>query len=120
MAAGAIRISWADAARGREAKSLEVFAAAVQRFEEHANSGRIHSHKEYFSVTGSVGGFMLIEGELEELQKILIEPETLALNVKAEAITHGFEIQVFAGGTDQAVQELMGNYMTSLQEIGYL
>jgi hypothetical protein len=120
MAAGAMKISWREPARGREAKSLEVFGAAVQRFEEYAKAGRIHSHKEYFAVTGHAGGFMLIEGELEELQKILIEPETMALNAKAEAISNGFEIQVFAGGTDQAVQELMGNYMTSMQEIGYL
>jgi hypothetical protein len=48
------------------------------------------------------------------------EPETLALNAKAGAIVQDFEIQVYAGGSDQAIQELVGNYATSLSEIGYL
>ncbi|MDX6216189.1 MAG: hypothetical protein QOG99_1773, partial [Frankiales bacterium] len=35
------------------------------------------------------------------------------------AIVQDFTVQVYGGGTDQAVQELMGSYVTSLQEIGY-
>jgi hypothetical protein len=31
-----------------------------------------------------------------------------------------FEIQVFGGGDDQTVQQLMGNYAQSMQEMGYL
>jgi hypothetical protein len=120
MAAGAIKISWGASIAGREAKSLEVFGAALERFEGMAKSGRIHSHKEYFALTGRSGGMMMIEGDVEELQKILAEPETIALNSKAEAITHDFAIQLLAGGTDQAVQDLMGTYMASMQEIGYL
>lgn len=120
MAHGAVRVSWGASIPGREAKALEVFGAAVARFEEMQKTGRIHSCREYFSLTGPSGGFMLFEGEIEELMKILVEPETLALNAKAESITSDFMIQVFAGGTDQSVQETMGSYMSSLQELGYL
>ena len=120
MATGAVRISWGASVPGREAKGLEVFGAALERFEEMAKSGRIHSHKEYFALTGASGGMMMIEGEVDELLKILVEPETLALNSKAEAITQDFAIQLYGGGTDKAVQDLMTTYMTSMQEIGYL
>jgi len=116
---GAIHISWKAGIPGREAKGLEVFGAALERFEGHLKQGRIHSHEEYFAITGEDGGFMLVRGELEELIKISIEPETLALNAKAAAIVQDFRIQIYGGGTDQAVQELMGTYVSSLQEIGY-
>jgi hypothetical protein len=117
---GAIHISWKASIPGREAKGLEVFGSAVARFEGLAKQGRIHSHQEYFAVTGAEGGFMLITGELAELLKITVEPETLALNAQAAAIVNDFEIQVYGGGTDQAVQELMGNYMESIKQLGYM
>jgi hypothetical protein len=117
---GLIHISWKAAVPGREAKGLEVFGAAVTRFEELAKSGRIDGHTEYFSVTGAEGGVMLVTGNLDEILKIAAEPETLALNAKAAAIVQDFVIQIYGGGTDQAVQELMGTYVGSLQELGYL
>jgi hypothetical protein len=116
---GAIHISWKASIPGREAKGLEIFGAALERFEGLLKQGRIQSHEEYFAVTGTDGGFMLVRGELEELVKISIEAETLALNAKAAAIVQDFAVQIYGGGTDQAVQELMGTYVGSLQEIGY-
>lgn len=120
MTTGAVRISWGATTPGREAKALEIFGSAVARFEELAKAGRIHAHQEYFAITGGVGGFMIASGEVDELQKIMVEPETLALNVKAESIVADFEMQLYGGGTDQSVQEYMGSYMSALQEVGYL
>ena len=117
---GATVIRWGAGIPGREATGLDVFGGAVARMEELAKQGRIHSHKEFFALTGRDGGFMICEGEVEELLKIAAEPETLALNAKAAAIVQDFETQVYAGGSDQAIQELIGNYMTSLNEIGYM
>jgi hypothetical protein len=116
---GAVVIRWGASVPGRETKGLEVFGAGVERFEQLAKSGRIHSHKEYIALSGQAGGFMIIEGEVAELQKIMVEPETLALNVKAESIVQGFEIQLYGGGTDKSVQDLMGTYLTGLSELGY-
>jgi len=116
---GAIQISWKASVPGREAKSIEVFGAALERFEGLLKQGRIHAHEEYFAVTGTEGGFMLVRGDVEELMKISVEQETLALNAKAAAIVQDFTIQVYGGGTDQSVQEIMGTYIGSLQEIGY-
>jgi hypothetical protein len=42
------------------------------------------------------------------------------LNAQAAAIVEDFETQVYAGGDDQSVQSLMGDYAGSLQEIGYM
>lgn len=120
MTTGAVVVSWGAVIAGREAKALEVFGKSIERFEQLSKQGRIHAHKEYISLTGRIGGFTIIEGELEELQKILIEPETLTLNSQAEAIVHDFRQNLYAGGTDQAVQEVMGTYMTATAELGYM
>jgi hypothetical protein len=117
---GAIVIRWGAAVAGREAKGLEVFGSAIEKFEGFTKTGRIHGHREYISLTGPSSGFMLIEGEVDELLKIVAEPDTLRLNSQAEAIVHDFSVQVFAGGTDQAVQEVMGTYSGALTELGYL
>lgn len=117
---GAIVIRWGSGIAGRETKGLDVFGNAVLRFEEHLKAGRIHSHREYFSLTGKDGGFMLIEGELSELLALVAEDETVKLNAQAAAIVNDFEVQVFGGGTDQAVQSMVGTYAAGLQEIGYM
>src|SRR4051812_32504522 len=57
---GAIVVRWGASVPGREAKGLEVFANGVAQFEGHLKSGRIHSHKEFLSVTGHDGGFMIV------------------------------------------------------------
>jgi hypothetical protein len=117
---GAVLIRWGAGVPNREAKGLEVFGKAVERFEELTKQGRVHSHREYFSLTGRSNGFMIIDGQVEELLKIVAEDETLRLNAKAESIVSDFEVQVYAGGDDQSVQQLMGNYTSALQEVGYM
>jgi hypothetical protein len=117
---GAIMIKWGQSVPGREAKGLEVFGKAVERFEGFAKQGRIHEHQEYFGLTGGENGFMLIRGEVEELLKILAEPESIKLNAQAAAIVNDFHIAVYQGGSDQSVQDSIGTYMGGLQELGYM
>jgi hypothetical protein len=117
---GAILIRWGASIPSREAAGLNVFGKTVARFEELAKSGRVHGHQEYFSVTGRNGGFMMIDGELDELMKILVEDETMKLTDQASAVVSDLEIQAFAGGNDRATQQLVTDYTTNLQEIGYM
>jgi hypothetical protein len=117
---GAILIRWGANVPGRERTGLDVFAKAVGRFEQMTKEGRVHGHREYFALTGRDGGFMLVEGETDELMKILGEEDTLKLNAQASSIVQDFEIQAFAGGTDQATQELVTSFTGSMQELGYL
>jgi hypothetical protein len=63
---------------------------------------------------------MLVEGDTKELLSLLAEPEVVSLNSQAEAVVNDFRIQVFGGGTDQAIQELMGTYSAAVGELGYL
>src|SRR3954454_9185598 len=76
---GAVLVRWGANIPGRESKGLEVFAKSIARFEQLAKQGRIHSHNEYIALTGDVGGFMIVEGEVEELQKKNVETEKPAL-----------------------------------------
>jgi hypothetical protein len=117
---GAVMIKWGTSIPGREKASLDVFGKAISRFETLTKEGRIHGHHEYISITGRDGGFTLLEGELEELTKILAEEDTLRLNGQASAVVEDFEVQTFAGGTDQSIQQLVGTYTSSLHDIGYM
>ncbi len=92
----------------------------MARFEGFAKQSHISAHRECLAVSGANGGFMLVERELTELTRIMTEEETLALNAKAAAIVQDFEIQLYGGGSEQVVQQLMGNYAAGLQELGYL
>jgi hypothetical protein len=117
---GATVIRWGANVPGREAKGLEVFGKAIEHFEGLSKKGRIQGHREYIALTGADGGFMLVEGETTELLKMLAEPEILALNAQAATIVQDFEIQVYAGGSDQAIQELIGTYTGAVGELGYM
>jgi hypothetical protein len=117
---GAIFIRWGRPVPGREAKGLEVLAAAQSTYDDLAKAGRIREHREYFAINATSGGCMIVEGEIEELAKLMHSPEQLALNVKASAVVEDFTTQLAAGGTDQGVQNIMGIYMQAEQELGYL
>lgn len=117
---GAIVIRWGASVPGREAKGLEVFGKAIETFEGYAKDGRVHGHREYIALTGRSGGFMIADGDVEELQKILISPDVLKLNSQAEAIVSDFEITLYGGGSDQSVQEMIGTYTGGLSDLGYM
>ena len=117
---GATVITWGAGVPGREAKGLEVFGKALAHFEGLAKQGRIHSHKEYFALTGREGGFMIVEGDLTELLKIVGEPETVTLNAEAGAIVQDFTITVYGGGSDQAVGDLITSYTGAVKGLGYM
>lgn len=117
---GAVVIRWGPAVPGRESKGLEVFSKALGYYEHLAKSGRIHGHREYFSLTGTGGGIMVVEGFVDELLKIQAEPESIKLRMQAAATVSDFTTDVFVGGSDSAVQHSVVNYTESLSELGYL
>lgn len=117
---GAVLIRWGQSIPGREAKGLDIFGKAVARFEEYTKEGRVHGHREFVSITGTDGGFMIIDGELAELMKILGEEETIRLNAQAAAIVQDFEVQAYGGGDDRTIQQLMSTYTDGMRELGYM
>lgn len=116
---GAVVISWRQGVPGRETKGLEVFGKALAHFEGLAKVGRIHAHKEYFAITGPASGFMICEGNLDDLFKILTEDETRQLVAEAQAIVEDFRVQIYGGGTDHAVQRQVTTFVEALQGLGY-
>ncbi|MHB8511711.1 MAG: hypothetical protein ACYDCC_05975 [Actinomycetota bacterium] len=117
---GAIFVSWGQPVRGRESKGLEVFGEALQYWTAQAKQGRIHGHKEYFAVTGNsshLAGVEVIEGEVEELQRLLVSPETRDLTDRAQHIVENFSVTLTIGGSDQAVGEEVQRYVNVLQSM---
>jgi hypothetical protein len=120
---GAVVASWGNSVRGREAKSLEVFGKALAHFEALAKQGRIHAHKEYIALTGNasrLAGFQIVEGELEELQKILVEDEFRTLQIQASEICENFTVTLYAGGSDRTVQQEITRYVETVTDLGYM
>lgn len=117
---GALQFQWKSNIPGREAKSVGVFGKWMTQFEQMTKEGRLHGHREYFNLTGGSGGFMLIEGEVDELTKILAEEETIRISTEAAATVSDFEINLLAGGTDREAQELMSGWTGTMKELGYM
>mgnify|MGYP007009045887 CR=1 FL=1 len=80
---GATVIRWGAGIPGREAKGLEVFGKAIEHFEGLSKKGRIHGHREYIALTGTSGGFMIVEGDTKELLGMLGEPERVKMQIAA-------------------------------------
>lgn len=116
---GAMVIRWGESVPGRETKGLETFTKALAHFEGLAKQGRIHGHKEYLSLTGKTGGFMIIEGQIDELLKIQTEEATVRLITESQLITDGFEVQAYVGGSEATLQQMMGMYGETLQQMGF-
>lgn len=117
---GSLLMRWGSTMPGREAKALEIFGKAVARFEQYAKEGRVHGHREYFSVTGPQNGFMIVDGEVDQLMTILGEEDTIQLNGQAASIASDFGVEVYAGGDDQTVQVLMNRYTESMGQLGFM
>lgn len=123
MTTGAIVVSWGAAVRGREVKALEVFGSALVMMEELTKEGRIHSHKEYFNVTGNASrfaGFQLIEGNIEELQRPQVDDRFRRLQQEAASIVENFTVTLAVGGSDQAIQGETTRFVEALQGLGYM
>ncbi|MFA5891962.1 MAG: hypothetical protein WDA27_13595 [Actinomycetota bacterium] len=120
---GAIIATWGTPVRGREAKALEVFGKVLAHYDDLAKQGRIHSHREYFSLTGNAskwGGMQIVEGETEELLKLQMEESTRRLTAEAQQIVENFTVQICVGGSERSIADEMTMYAETLKALGYL
>lgn len=120
---GAIIATWGTPVRGREAKSLEVFGKALAHYDDLAKQGRIHSHREYFSMTGNAGkwsGMQIVEGEIDELLKLQTEESQRRLMSEAQQIVENFTVQICVGGSERTIADEMTLYTDTLKALGYL
>jgi len=117
MANGAVIFTWGAPVRGREMKGLEVFGKALAFWDEKAKEGRIHGHREYFSLTGNATqqvGTMVVEGELGELLRIQTEDESMRIQTEAGQICENFTVQICEANSEDAINRYVG----TLQAMG--
>jgi hypothetical protein len=102
-------------------KALEVFGEALSYYDDLAKQGRIHGVRTYVATTGDfseLAGTLLVEGELSELQALLLEQEYQKITVKAENIVDHLRVQVMSGGSPDDIAEPMSTYAEVLGELG--
>jgi hypothetical protein len=116
---GAIVIRWDRITPGREALALTAFGETLGYHEELAKEGRIIGHREYFA-GGGQEGFMLLEGLVPELHQIVQEDDFLRSAARGAAVVDNLRIDVFSGGSDQTVQELVTMGTEVQQQLGLL
>jgi len=111
MANGAIIITWGNPVRGREMQSLDVFGRALGYWDEQAKEGRIHGHHEYFAISGNAtqrAGTMVIDGELEELSRLMVNDENTRLLAEASMIVDNLDTQLCEANSDEAITDYVG------------
>jgi hypothetical protein len=94
MADYGLFIGFGTPARGREAKSLDVFNEATQYYAKLQQEGRIES----FEVAilephgGDLGGFFLLRGERQQLSQLRVEADFERLTTRANLMVDGVGI----------------------------
>ena len=117
MANGALIFTWGAPVRGREMKGLAVFGKALGFWDEKAKEGRIHSHHEYFALTGNATertGTMIVEGDLGELLRIQTEDDSLRLQAEASQICENFCVEICEANSEESVNR----YVSVLSDMG--
>ena len=111
MANGAIIITWGNPVRGREMQSLDVFGRSLAYWDEQAKEGRIHAHHEYFAISGNAtqrAGTMVIEGDLDELARLMIDEQNTRLLGEASMIVDNLDTQLCEANSDEAITQYVG------------
>jgi hypothetical protein len=111
MSNAALFVSWGRPLQGRESKALEVFSQVMEHYAGLEQQKKVAAHRTYLTTTGSMerlGGFMVIEGSVEQLRSVVDSDEWTTLWLRAEhcvgavEIVHcvmGSEIQKYIGKT---------------------
>jgi hypothetical protein len=101
MADSALVIHWGTPHVGREAASLALFTEVMQYWEGQKASGAVTDFRTYIATNGSVtdrGGFMVIEGSRESLDKLSNGEDYRRHLVKAIHMLSGVDVRRFDTG----------------------
>ena len=108
----ALYLCWGHAVPGREQKSLEVFSQAMEFNATLEKKGKIAAHRTYIATTGSMerfGGFMILEGTVEQLRAVVDSEEWQNLRLRAEHVVKGIDIVhcITGGDVPKMVQQIV-------------
>jgi hypothetical protein len=115
---GAVVVTWGDGQPGVSGdKGMGVFANALAYYDGLAKQGRITGYRVYGSATRQAG-MLVIEGEVDELAKIQVEPEALKQLALGCAVAQDLRAELFIGGSPDDVTQYYVNGMQALTEAG--
>ncbi len=93
-ASAAIFVGFGTPIPGREAKANQVFSEAVQEYTRLQQQGEIESFEAALLEPhgGDLGGFILIRGEREKLDRIRASAEFIRLNTRGQTVVHNLGV----------------------------
>ncbi len=117
MADAGLFIGWGGVARGREAKSLDVFQEALTYYGGLQQSGTIESIDAVFLEPhgGDLGGFFLIKGERAKLAALRVDTEFTRISARAGMVVDGFG--VVGASLDAGLQESIETFQGAISEL---
>lgn len=118
MADASILTTWGGVFAGRETMGLSVFQGAIQFFQEHKSKGNIEEFKVGIAEVGrlsELGGYMLVEGSVAQLRKLIDSEEYKRIITKA---VHVVPMSVSHNVTGAAVMQSVERLMAVRSELG--
>jgi hypothetical protein len=108
----ALYLCWGHAVPGREQKSLEVFSQAIEFNANLEKKGKIAAHRTYITTTGCMerfGGFMVLEGTVEQLREVIDSDDWKNLRLRAEHVVKGIDVVHCVTGAEigKTVQQIV-------------
>lgn len=118
MAEAGLFIGWGAPARGREAKSLEVFNQSVEYWNGLQQDGRIESVEVVllYPHGGDLGGFALLRGSHDQLNEVAGDDEFIRMTARAQMIVDNVGVVRAALGEGLGTQ--VGVFQQVVQELG--
>jgi hypothetical protein len=117
MADWALFIGFGFPVRGREQKATEVFGEAMSLWSELQSRGELESAEAFFLDPhgGDLGGFMLLRGERDKLQRIHASDEFLRIATRAQLIAENFGVVYAATGGE--LERQMGVFLEAAGDL---
>jgi hypothetical protein len=117
MADSALFIGFGYPVRGREQKASEVFGEAMSLWGEFQSRGELESVEAFFLEPhgGDLGGFMLLRGEREALDRIRATDEFERLTTRAQLIVENFGVVHAATGGE--IEKQMGVFLEASRDL---
>jgi hypothetical protein len=117
MADWALFVGFGFPVRGREQKSADVFNEAMSYWGELQGRGKLEGVEAFFLEPhgGDLGGFVLLRGEREQLDRVRATDEFQRLVTRAQLIVENFCVVCAATGGE--IQEQMGVFLEASAEL---
>lgn len=118
MADAVLFIGWGPAVSGREQKALQVFGEGMQYWTRLQQQGAIESFEPVLLEPhgGDLGGFLLIRGEMDRLNRLRAEQEFIDLNTRAQLVVTNFGVVL--GYSGERLNQMFADFGKHAAELG--